>query len=66
VDRLARAAFSYGLTPVTHKTYVVGDTGIEPAAPNLDPSNGALIAAIAGPAEPRRKRGRAASKTSSR
>jgi MYXO-CTERM domain-containing protein len=44
------ARFQYGLTPVTHQTYVVGDTGIEPGAPNLGPANGALIAAIAGPA----------------
>ena len=47
--------FRYGLTPATHKTYVVGDTGIEPPTPNLNPANATLIAAIAGPASEKPK-----------
>lgn len=40
--------FAYGLTPLTKQAYAAGDSDND--TPNREPENGALIAAIAGPA----------------
>jgi hypothetical protein len=45
--------FAYGLTPVTKKTFIGGDS--DSTTPNRDPDNGALLAAIAGPASDQAK-----------
>jgi hypothetical protein len=43
--------FAHGLTPATRQMYPAGDSETETA--NRDPANGALLAAIAGPADDR-------------
>ncbi len=45
--------FAHGLTPVTHKTYAAGDSDDD--TPHRDPTNGALLAVIAGPASDQAK-----------
>jgi hypothetical protein len=45
--------FAHGLTPSSRKTFTAGDVDI--TTPNLDPTNGALLAVIAGPASEQSK-----------
>jgi hypothetical protein len=45
--------FAYGLTPVTNQTYVAGDS--DDTSPHREPTNGALLAAVVGPASDQAK-----------